>query len=102
MLPSVNCLGSAWETSSTCSAGKGGPAMIDASFSCQRTQEDRVVVLARRRLIVPMGAALVLIGGVTAWALGGSKVDAPPPNVAEAPALYGGRPNFSVSCSTKS
>jgi septal ring factor EnvC (AmiA/AmiB activator) len=60
--------------------------MIDASFSHQRTQEDRAVALARRRLIIPLGAALVLIGGVTAWALGGGKVDAPSPNVAIAPA----------------
>jgi uncharacterized coiled-coil protein SlyX len=55
--------------------------MIGASFSHQRTQEDRAVALARRRLIIPLGAALVLIGGVTAWALGGGKVDAPSPNV---------------------
>jgi uncharacterized coiled-coil protein SlyX len=60
--------------------------MIDASFSRQKTQDDRAVALARRRLIVPLGAALVLIGGVTAWASGGSKVDAPSPNVAIAPA----------------
>ena len=63
--------------------------MIDASFSHQRTQEDRAVALARRRLIIPLGAALVLIGGVTAWALGGGKVDAPSPNVAIAPANSG-------------
>ena len=56
--------------------------MIDASFSRQRHQEDRATARARRRLIIPLVAALVLIGGVTAWALGGSKVDAPPPNVA--------------------
>src|ERR1700675_609911 len=68
------------------SAGKGGPAMIDASFSRQRTQEDRAVALARRQLIVPLGAALVLIGGVTAWALGGGKVDTPSPNVVIPPA----------------
>jgi uncharacterized coiled-coil protein SlyX len=56
--------------------------MIDASFSRQRDQEDRAVVPGRRRLIIPLVASLVLIGGVMAWALGGSKVDAPPPNVA--------------------
>jgi uncharacterized coiled-coil protein SlyX len=53
--------------------------MIDASFSRQRAHEDRVEARGRRRLIIPLVAALVLIGGVTAWALGGSKVDAPPP-----------------------
>jgi uncharacterized coiled-coil protein SlyX len=53
--------------------------MIDASFSRQRAQEDLAVARARRRLIIPLAVALVLIGGVTAWALGGSKVDAPPP-----------------------
>jgi uncharacterized coiled-coil protein SlyX len=60
--------------------------MIDASFSRQKTQEDRAVTLARRQLIVPLGAAILLIGGVTAWALGGGKVDALSPNVAMAPA----------------
>jgi hypothetical protein len=53
--------------------------MIDASFSRQRHQEDLADARDRRRLIIPMAVALVLIGGVTAWALGGSKVDAPPP-----------------------
>ena len=63
--------------------------MIDASFSRhQRHQEDRSA-RGRRRLIIPLVATLVLIGGVTAWALGGSKVDAPPPNVAIAPANSG-------------
>jgi septal ring factor EnvC (AmiA/AmiB activator) len=62
--------------------------MIDASFSRQRHQEDRAA-RGRRRLIIPLVATLVLIGGVTAWALGGSKVDAPPPNVAIAPANSG-------------
>jgi uncharacterized coiled-coil protein SlyX len=60
--------------------------MIDVAFSRQKTQEDRAVALARRQLIVPLGAALVLIGVVTAWALGGAKVDAPSPNVAITPA----------------
>jgi uncharacterized coiled-coil protein SlyX len=63
--------------------------MIDASFSRQRAQEDRADARGRRRLIIPLVATLVLIGGVTAWALGGSKVDAPPPNVAIAPANSG-------------
>jgi hypothetical protein len=71
------------------SAGEEGPAMIDASFSSQRHQEDRAAARARRRLIIPLVAALVLIGGVTAWALGGNKVDAPPPNVVTAPANSG-------------
>ena len=62
--------------------------MIDASFSRQRHQEDRAA-RGRRRLIIPLVVTLVLIGGVTAWALGGSKVDAPPPNVAIAPANSG-------------
>jgi uncharacterized coiled-coil protein SlyX len=65
-----------------------GGIMIDASFSRQRHQEDRAA-RGRRRLIIPLVATLVLIGGVTAWALGGSKVDAPPPNVAIAPANSG-------------
>jgi uncharacterized coiled-coil protein SlyX len=60
--------------------------VIDASFSRQRAKEDRADARGRRRLIIPLVSTLVLIGGVTAWALGGSKVDAPPPNVAEAPA----------------
>jgi uncharacterized coiled-coil protein SlyX len=63
--------------------------MIDASFSRQKAQEDRADARGRRRLIVPLVATLVLIGGVTAWALGGSKVDALPPNVAIAPANSG-------------
>ena len=63
--------------------------MIDASFSRQRAQEDRADARGRRRLIIPLVATLVLIGGVTAWALGGSKVDAPPPNVVIAPANSG-------------
>jgi uncharacterized coiled-coil protein SlyX len=55
--------------------------MVDASFSRQRYQEDRVAVQARRRrLIIPMVAGLVLIGGgwTTVWALGESKVVNPP------------------------
>jgi len=59
--------------------GSIGGIMIDASFSRQRHQEDCATARARRRLIIPLVAALVLIGGVTAWALSGSKVDAPPP-----------------------
>jgi len=61
--------------------------MIDASFSRQRAQGPDA--RGRRRFIIPLVATLVLIGGVTAWALGGSKVDAPPPNVAIAPANRG-------------
>ena len=60
--------------------------MVDASFSRQRHQEDRTA--ARARHLVPLAVAVVLIGGVTAWALGASK--APPPNVAMAPANSGG------------
>src|ERR1700722_6214930 len=89
MLPSIHQPGSAWGASSTSSAGKGGPAMIDASFSRQRAKEDRADARGRRRLIIPLVSTLVLIGGVTAWALGGSKVDAPPPNVVIAPANSG-------------
>jgi uncharacterized coiled-coil protein SlyX len=63
--------------------------MIDASFSRQRAQEDRADARGRRRLIIPLVATLVLIGGVTAWALGRSKVDAPPPNFVIAPANNG-------------
>ena len=63
--------------------------MIDASFSRQRAKEDRADARGRRRLIIPLVSTLVLIGGVTAWALGGSKVDAPPPNVVIAPANSG-------------
>ena len=63
--------------------------MIDASFSRQRHKEDRAAARPRGRLIIPLVAALVLIGGVTAWGLGGSKVDAPPPVVAIAPAISG-------------
>ena len=63
--------------------------MIDASFSRQRAKEDCADAHGRRRLIIPLVSTLVLIGGVTAWALGGSKVDAPPPNVVIAPANSG-------------
>jgi hypothetical protein len=38
--------------------------MIDASFSRQRAQEDRAAARARRRLVIPLVAALVLIDGV--------------------------------------
>jgi hypothetical protein len=44
--------------------------MIDASFSRQRHQENRATARARRRLIIPLVAALVLIGGVNGVGLG--------------------------------
>ncbi|MDB5605556.1 MAG: hypothetical protein JWP25_2456 [Bradyrhizobium sp.] len=66
--------------------------MVDASFSRQRDQEDRVAVQARRRrLIIPVVAGLVLIGGgwTMVWALGESKVVAPPSGVPTASAISG-------------
>ena len=56
-------------------------AMVDALFSPQRQHEVRAAVMARRRLIIPLVAALVLIGGgwMTVWAFGGSKAVARPP-----------------------
>ncbi len=50
--------------------------MIDAAYSRQRHQENRAALVRRRwRLVVPMIAALVLIGGggVTVWAFNTSK-----------------------------
>jgi uncharacterized coiled-coil protein SlyX len=45
----------------------------------------------RRRLIIPLVAALLLIGGgwMTAWAFGGSKAAAPPSEVSTASATSG-------------
>jgi uncharacterized coiled-coil protein SlyX len=66
--------------------------MIDASFSHQKDQEDRAVVRDRRRLIIPLVVALVLIGGgwMMAWAFGGTKAaSAPPSEVSTASANSG-------------
>jgi uncharacterized coiled-coil protein SlyX len=54
--------------------------MVDASYSRQKQQEDRATVQARRRrLIVPLVAAFVLIGAgwTMVWAFGGSRAVAP-------------------------
>ena len=66
-------------------------AMVDALFSPQRQHEVRAAVMARRRLIIPLVAALVLIGGgwMTVWAFGGSKAVAPPSEVPTASATSG-------------
>ena len=61
--------------------------MVDASYSRQKQQEDRATVHARRRrLIVPLVAAFVLIGAgwTMVWPFGGSKVVAPSPGVTTA------------------
>jgi uncharacterized coiled-coil protein SlyX len=58
--------------------------MVDAAYSDQRRQEDRVAVYARHlRLILTLVAAIVLIGGgwMTVWTFGGSKVVPSPPGV---------------------
>jgi uncharacterized coiled-coil protein SlyX len=49
--------------------------MIDAAYSRQRRQDGHSAALTgRRRLIIPLVAAFVLIGGgwMTVWAFGGS------------------------------
>jgi hypothetical protein len=53
--------------------------MIDAAYSRQKLQVDHAAVRARRRLIIPLVAAFVLIGGgwMTVWALSASKEVAP-------------------------
>src|SRR5258708_23774231 len=59
--------------------------MVDASYS--RQQEEHATVQApRRRLIVPLVAAFVLIGAgwTMVWPFGGSKVVAPSPGVTTA------------------
>jgi hypothetical protein len=63
--------------------------MVDASYSRQKQQEDRATVHARRRrLIVPLVAAFVLIGAgwTMVWAFGGSRAVAPSPGVTAASA----------------
>jgi uncharacterized coiled-coil protein SlyX len=48
--------------------------MIDPSYSCQRDQEDRAAVWARRRrMIIPLVAAFILLGGGLSivWGVGG-------------------------------
>ena len=53
--------------------------MVDAAYSRQKQQVDHAAVRARRRLIIPLVAAFVLIGGgwMTVWALSVSKEVAP-------------------------
>jgi uncharacterized coiled-coil protein SlyX len=61
--------------------------MVDALYSRQKQQEDHATVQARRRrLIVPLVAAFVLIGAgwTMVWPFGGSKVIAPSPGVTTA------------------
>ena len=62
--------------------------MIDPSYSCQRDQEDRAAVWARRRLIIPLVAAFVLIGAgwTMVWAFGGTRAAAPSPSAVSGPA----------------
>ena len=57
--------------------------MIDAAFSRQKQEEDHAAARARRRPIVPLVAAFVLISGgwMAVWAFGGSKAVAPPSGV---------------------
>ena len=66
--------------------------MVDAAYSDQSRQDDHAAVHARRRrLILTLVAAFVLIGGgwVTVWAFGGSKAVAPPSEVPTASATSG-------------
>ena len=61
--------------------------MIDLSYSHQRDQEDRAAVWARRqRMIVPLVAASILLGGGLSivWGFGG--VLTPSPSAVSAPA----------------
>ena len=61
--------------------------MIDPSYSHQRDQEDRAAVWARRqRMIVPLVAASILLGGGLSivWGFGG--VLTPSPSAVSAPA----------------
>ena len=53
--------------------------MVDAAYSRQKQQVDQAAVHARRRVIIPLVAAFVLIGGgwMTVWAFSGSKEVAP-------------------------
>ena len=53
--------------------------MVDAAYSHQKQQVDHAAVRARRRLIIPLVAAFVLIGGgwMTVWAFSASKEVAP-------------------------
>jgi hypothetical protein len=66
--------------------------MVDAAYSRQRPQEDHAAVrAARRRLIIPLVAAFVLIGAgwTMVWTFGGNRVVAPPPGVPIASASSG-------------
>ena len=49
--------------------------MVDAAYSRQKLQVDHAAVHARRRPIIPLVAAFVLIGGgwMTVWAFSASK-----------------------------
>src|ERR1700737_2408064 len=63
--------------------------MIDRSYSRQKDQEDHAAARARRRrLIIPLVAAFVLIiGGLSiVWGFGGTSVLAPSPSAVSAPA----------------
>jgi len=52
--------------------------MVDAAYSRQKQQVDHAAVRARWRLIIPLVAAFVLIGGGwMVWAFSGSKEVAP-------------------------
>ena len=62
--------------------------MIDLSYSHQRDQEDRAAVWARRqRMIVPLVAASILLGGGLSivWGFGGTRVLTPSPSAVSAP-----------------
>jgi uncharacterized coiled-coil protein SlyX len=63
--------------------------MIDLSYSHQRDQEDRAAVWARRqRMIIPLVAASILLGGglLIVWGFGGTRVLTPSPRAVSAPA----------------
>jgi uncharacterized coiled-coil protein SlyX len=63
--------------------------MIDLSYSRQRDQEDRAAAWARRqRMIIPLVAASILLGGGLSivWGFGGTRVLTPSPSAVSAPA----------------
>jgi hypothetical protein len=53
--------------------------MLDAAYSPQKLNVDHAAVRARRRLIIPLVAALVLVGGgsMTVWSFSASKAVVP-------------------------